>query len=63
MAIFGAKRKGLTMSVMDWNSDGETSLLEMCNSFDIDVREVILDGKKCREYYSLKDGLKIKLVC
>lgn len=48
---------------MDWNSDGETSLRELADAIDLDVRDVAKDGLNCREYYSLKDGRAVHLRC
>ena len=48
---------------MDWNEDGKTTLPEIIASIDIDYRSIKKAGSVCKEYYSLKDGLPVKLTC
>lgn len=56
-------RTGYSVSEMDWDSDGETSLGEMWRSIDVGRRPTKKDGMECQEFYSLKDGLPIRIVC
>ena len=55
--------KGLSWGDMDWNGDGHTSLGEVADAFDVDVRPIAVDGKQCREVYRLKDGLPVRELC
>jgi hypothetical protein len=60
VAIF---KKGYSLAVMDWNEDGRTSISEVLASSDIGCRIVERSGYRCTEYFSLKDGMTIKVVC
>lgn len=51
-----------TLSEMDWNSDGHTSIFEILAAADMDRREASTN-KSCTEYYAYKDGLPVKIVC
>ena len=57
---FLAFSKGYSIAHMDWNNDGDTTVLEMIRAKDIGVK--VLD-EKCLEFYQLKDGLPVKSVC
>ncbi len=48
---------------MDWNGDGSTSISELIESSDIGKRTIRRKGQLCTEYYSMKDGLPVKVVC
>lgn len=54
---------GYSWKEMDWDGNGSTSILELFESSDIGRRQVTSNGVKCTEYYSFKDGLRIKLSC
>jgi hypothetical protein len=55
--------KGVSWADMDWNNDGHTSLGEVADAFNVDVRSIAVDGKHCREVYQLKDGLPVRELC
>jgi hypothetical protein len=48
---------------MDWNNDKTVTFTELFDSLDIDKRHIQIDNSICTEYFSLKDGLEIKIVC
>lgn len=48
---------------MDWNQDGKTTVSEFLEASEIGHRRVSQDGKECRDYYALKDGLSIRMDC
>ncbi len=54
---------GYSISDMDWNSDGETSVAEMWRAIDVSNRPVERNGIVCQEFFSLKDGLPIRVDC
>jgi len=58
-----ALRQGYSWKEMDWNNDGATSISEFFAASDIGVRSVIVNGKKCRQFYAYKDGLPVKTDC
>jgi hypothetical protein len=53
----------VTWADMDWNSDGRTSLAELARSLDVGVRPTSPDVRACREFFSLKDGLPMRVQC
>jgi hypothetical protein len=55
--------QGYSWHEMDWDQDGSTSIGDVIDASDIGKREVILNGKKCIEYYAYKDGLPVKTIC
>ena len=55
--------KGFSWADMDWNNDGHTSLGEVVDAFNVDVRSIAVDAKHCREVYKLKDGLPVRELC
>jgi hypothetical protein len=59
----GSLEHGYSWKEMDWNQDGTTSIGEFFAASDIGKREVILDNKKCIEYFAYKDALPVKTVC
>ena len=48
---------------MDWDADGFTSPSDLLRASDIGRHEVTQDGLTCLEYFALKDGLPVKVVC
>ncbi|HTQ03853.1 MAG TPA: hypothetical protein VMI54_08345 [Polyangiaceae bacterium] len=52
-----------TWSDMDWNGDGRTSFAELAQSADVGVRPTLQNGKECEEFFSLKDGLTVRVRC
>ncbi|WP_447956372.1 hypothetical protein [Vreelandella sp. EE7] len=52
--------KGYPWKDMDWNENGKVELTEVMSAKDIGVRELD-DG--CKEYFSYKDGLTVRVVC
>lgn len=63
VAVIASLEKGYAWADMDWDGDGRTSVREFLQSADIGVRETQPGGRPCREYYALKDGLPVRLVC
>ncbi|MCW8856930.1 MAG: hypothetical protein OQJ95_06155 [Kangiella sp.] len=53
----------LSYSEMDLNRNGVVSYEEALKFFDVGVRLVMVEGKECTEYYALKDGLPVEVVC
>lgn len=56
-------KTGYSISEMDWDSDGETSLAEMWRAIDVGRRPTKHDGEDCHEFFNLKDGLPIRVDC
>ncbi|EGK70166.1 hypothetical protein METUNv1_03553 [Methyloversatilis universalis FAM5] len=54
---------GYSISEMDWDSDGETSLAELWRAIDVGRRSAKRDGVYCQEFFNLKDGLPIRVDC
>lgn len=52
-----------TPDEMDMNSNGIVGMSELSYFFDYDTRLVIQDNQECTEYFALKDGLRLKMVC
>lgn len=48
---------------MDFDHDGSTSLEEFLEAGDVGTRPTRRDGRSCTEYFLLKDGLPVKVVC
>ncbi|MCA9483213.1 MAG: hypothetical protein KC553_05720 [Nitrospina sp.] len=48
---------------MDWNGDGSVSILEIFQTNDLGFRTVQINQEECNEYFRLKDGLPVKIVC
>jgi len=55
--------KGLSISEMDSNSDGATSIAEFFSTMDLGVNAGEVDGKSCRTVFRTKDGVTIKVLC
>jgi hypothetical protein len=55
--------KGLSWGDMDWNGDGHTSIGEVFDAFNVDVRPLEINSKQCREVHALKDGLPVRELC
>ena len=52
-----------TWEEMDLNQDGFVSPLEASYFDDSGKRDVVVDGKKCIDYFAFKDGLSLKVTC
>lgn len=57
------RQTGYSVSEMDWNSDGETSVAEMWRAIDVGRRPTVQDGVECQEYFRFKDGLPVRIDC
>ena len=55
--------QGHTWRESDWNRDGRTTLGEWFHGMDVGAREVAVSGQTCTEYFSLKDGLPLRVDC
>ena len=56
-------RTGYSIHEMDWDSDEQTSFAEMWRAIDVGRRSVQKEGVDCQEFFSLKDGLPIRVDC
>ena len=68
VAYFGlravsAAHQGYTWHEMDWNQDGTTSISEFLAASDIGERDLVQNGKHCRQYYAYKDGMPVRTDC
>lgn len=76
LLCFWVASSHLSWKEMDLNRDGVSDLWELLSSHDVGRRdvipdgdkcgrcsEIISDGGKCVEYFSLKDAHPIKVVC
>lgn len=61
--IVGIAQSPLSFKEMDMDHDGEVSLSEIDYASSFGQKEVIADAKKCIQYFALKDGRSLKLVC
>lgn len=61
--LMGALSLGYSIGDMDWNEDGQTTVGEVIDASEIAARPVIFEGRECTEFYSLKDGLAVKIRC
>ncbi len=52
-----------TYAEMDLNKNGWLGVSEIMYFFDHGTRTVSIEGGTCTEYYALKDGLPLKVVC
>ncbi|WP_132750532.1 hypothetical protein [Simplicispira metamorpha] len=59
----GSFSHGYYWKEMDWNNDGETTIVEFFEASDIGRRDVVVDGKPCIENFSFKDGLAVRIDC
>jgi hypothetical protein len=55
--------KGLSISEMDWDGDGTTSIAEVSLTMDVGVYAEEVDGEPCRRVFRTKDGAPIKVFC
>ncbi|UBR48315.1 hypothetical protein KF947_13165 [Halomonas sp. FeN2] len=60
---FWFARVPFTYADMDLNQDGWLGISEAMYFFDHGTRKVTIEGEVCTEYYALKDGLPLKVVC
>jgi hypothetical protein len=60
METFG---KGFTLAEMDWDGNGRTSPMELFATMDFDFRYETINGRRCKEVYSTKDGSTVKTIC
>jgi len=56
-----AAHYGYGVRDMDWNADGEVSIGEFFASSDVGARPA--DQSACLEFFSLKDGRAVRVVC
>lgn len=61
--IYAALQNGHSLSKMDWNGDGNITIFEIMEGSDIGVRQTVMEGKNCIEFFSYKDGMPIKTDC
>lgn len=61
--IFAVLDRGYSMTEMDWNHDGSTSIQEFLRSSDVEGRAIERGGQRCIVYFSYKDGLPISVRC
>ena len=61
--VWSAVTAGYPMRDRDWNADGETTLAEFFAAADVGARPLTRDHQRCTEYFSLKDGVTIRIVC
>ena len=61
--IVASLMQGYSWHEMDWRQRGSTSIGDFFAASDIGKREIDQEGKKCVEYFSVKDGLPVKVVC
>ena len=62
-SLMAATTYNYGVSDMDWNGDGRVTVLEFFAAWDVGMRPIDRDGRQCREFFSLKDGLPIREVC
>ncbi len=55
--------KDFKIEQMDWDQNGDLTLTELLQASGIDVRPVKVEGKWCKDYFYLKDGLTVKVEC
>ena len=53
----------LNINEMDLNKNGWVSFTEAEYTASYGSREQVVNGKSCTEFYSLKDGLPLKVLC
>lgn len=56
-------RSGFTMTEMDWDCDGHTSLHEISEAVDVRRRPVEMSGIQCYEYFDMRTGSMIRTDC
>lgn len=56
-------RVPFTYADMDLNQNGWLGVSEAVYFFDHGTREITIEGEVFIEYYALKDGLPLKVVC
>jgi hypothetical protein len=55
--------KELSISEMDWDSDGSTSIAEFFDTMGVWVNPTDVSGMQCRRVFWEKDGRTIKILC
>lgn len=58
-----ALRSGLSWREMDFDHSGTTSIGEFFTAADVGTRPVRRDGQACTEFFLLKDGSPVKVLC
>ena len=53
----------LTFEAMDFDRNGFVTFSELVYVNAYGTRQVTENGETCTEYYALKDGLRLKIVC
>jgi len=52
-----------TWEEMDLDNSGFVSPMEAGHFDDSGKREIVINGKKCIDYFAFKDGLSLKVTC
>jgi hypothetical protein len=55
--------KGLSISEMDWNGNGGTSVGEFFDTMNVGVYRTRVQGRECRQVYATKDCAPLKELC
>lgn len=55
--------QGYSWEEMDWHQRGKTSLVDVWMASEIGKREIQIRGRVCVEFFWLKDGLPVKVIC
>jgi hypothetical protein len=53
----------LSLKDLDFNADGHVSLWEAIDGVTIRHQEVLVDGRKCIDYFEPKTGSQWRLMC
>lgn len=61
--IFGFINSPLSYKEMDFDEDGRVTLSEISEALTAGHTEVVVGSKKCTQYFTLKDGRSLKLIC
>jgi len=61
--LYLVEKSPLTFQEMDFNQNGYVTFFELIYANSHGTRAIILDDTSCIEYYSLKDGVRLKLDC
>jgi hypothetical protein len=61
--VIAAIQHGYSWREMDWDNSGATSISEFFKAADTGRRRVVIDGKRCVEFFAYKDGLPLKTSC
>ncbi len=53
----------LSFNEMDLNKNGWVSFSEADYTGNYGIKQIVVNGKTCTEYFAYKDGLPIKVMC